>query len=82
MKHLKILFTKLFNLQSKIYTFFIFKITIGIKVAITNDKNNNDCKIKGVNISFGNRNPTNKLLEKSGNGNSKNPPIKPITIYK
>ena len=44
------------------------------------DKNNNDCTINGANISFGIKIPTNKLFEKSGNGNIKKPPINPITI--
>ncbi len=44
------------------------------------DKNNKDCKIRGVNISSGNNNPTSKLLEKSGKGNIKKPPTKPVTI--
>ena len=34
------------------------------------------------NSSFGIKIPTSKLLEKSGNGNNKKPPIKPITIEK
>ena len=80
MKHLKILFTKRYNLQSKIYNFFIFKIIAGKKVAKTKDKNNNDCEINGVKISFGIKIPTNKLLEKSGKGNNKKPPINPINI--
>ncbi len=47
-----------------------------------NDKNNNDCKMNGENSSLGINIPTNKLLEKSGNGNNKKPPIKPIIIEK
>ena len=31
-----------------------------------NDKNNNDWDINGLNISFDNNIPTNKLFEKSG----------------
>ena len=80
MKHLKILFTKLYNLQSKIYNFLIFKIIAGRKVATTKDKNNNDCEINGANVSFGIKIPTNKLFEKSGNGNNKKPLINPTTI--
>jgi hypothetical protein len=49
-------------------------------VAVAKDKNNNDCEINGVNASFDIKIPTNKLLEKSGNGNNKKPPINPITI--
>ena len=44
------------------------------------DKNNNDCKMNGENNSLDINTPTSKLLEKSGNGNNKNPPIKPIII--
>ena len=61
---------KLFNL-----------ITVnGKKVAIKKDKNNKDCDIKGVKKSFGTKIPTNKLFEKSGTGNIKNPPINPTMI--
>ena len=80
MKHLKILFTKRYNLQFKIYNFLIFNIIAGKKVAKTKDKNNNDCEINGTKISFGIKIPTNKLLEKSGKGNSRKPPINPINI--
>ena len=52
----------------------------GKKVATTKDKNNKDCAMKGANNSFGNNIPTNKLFEKSGNGNNKKPTINPITI--
>ena len=52
----------------------------GRKVATTKDKNNNDCETKGANNSFGTKMPTNKLFEKSGAGNIRNPPIKPIII--
>ena len=45
------------------------------------DKNNNDWDINGLNISFDNNIPTNKLFEKSGEGNNKNPAINPIMIY-
>ena len=37
------------------------------------DKNNNDWDINGLNISFDNNIPTNKLFEKSGEGKNKNP---------
>ena len=40
----------------------------GKKVATTNDKNNKDCEINGVNNSFDIKIPTNKLFEKSGAG--------------
>jgi hypothetical protein len=49
-------------------------------VATIKDKNNNDCKMNGENNSLDINTPTSKLLEKSGNGNNKNPPTKPITI--
>ena len=52
----------------------------GRKVATTKDKNNSDWKTKGANNSFGIKIPTNKLLEKSGAGNIKKPPINPIII--
>ena len=45
-----------------------------------NDKNNNDWVINGLNISFDNNIPTNKLFEKSGEGKNKNPNINPIMI--
>ena len=44
------------------------------------DKNNNDWDINGLNISFDNNIPTNRLLEKSGDGKNKNPKISQITI--
>ena len=56
------------------------KTTSGKKVAITKDKNNNDCATKGPNSSLGIKTPTSKLFEKSGEGNIKKPPIKPIII--
>ena len=59
-----------------------FKTTRGKKVAIRNETNNNDWLIKGVNSSFDKRKPTNKLLEKSGDGNNSKPPISPIIIEK
>ena len=40
----------------------------GKKVATTKDKNNKDWTTNGENNSFGKNTPTNKLLEKSGNG--------------
>ena len=58
----------------------IFKIIAGKKVAIKKDKNNKDWAIKGENKSAGKITPTNKLFEKSGNGNIKNPAAKPIII--
>ena len=45
-----------------------------------NDKNNNDWDISGLNISFDNNIPTNKLFEKSGKGKNKNPNISQIMI--
>tara|TARA_B110000263_G_C14879054_1_gene316505 strand:+ start:347 stop:550 length:204 start_codon:yes stop_codon:yes gene_type:complete len=58
-------------------------MTTGINVATKKDKNNNDCETKVGNISTGSIIPTNKLLEKSGAGNKRNPPINPkiIDIY-
>ena len=44
------------------------------------DKNNKDWAINGENKSLGKNTPTNKLLEKSGNGNIKNPDTSPIII--
>ena len=44
------------------------------------DKNNKDCDTKGEKNSFGIKTPTNKLFEKSGDGNIKKPPINPIII--
>ena len=52
----------------------------GRKVATTKDKNNKDWEIKDVNVSWGNKIPTNKLFEKSGVGNIKKPPIRPMII--
>ena len=52
----------------------------GKKVATTKDKNNNDWETNGENISWGNEIPTNKLFEKSGVGNIKKPPIRPVII--
>ena len=42
--------------------------------------NNNDWDINGLNSSFDNNIPTNKLFEKSGAGKNKNPNICPIMI--
>ena len=53
---------------------------MGTNVATTKDKNNNDCDTNAGNNSVGNIIPTNKLLEKSGVGNKRNPPIKPVMI--
>ena len=50
------------------------------QIEITKDKNNNCWAIKVAKISLGNNIPTNKLFEKSGNGNSKKPPINPTII--
>ena len=57
-----------------------FQITAGINVAIKNDKNNSDCETNAGNISIGKIIPTNKLFEKSGAGNKRNPPINPTII--
>ena len=59
-------------------------ITIaGPTVATKKDRNSNDCETNKGNISVENIIPTNKLLEKSGIGNRRKPPIKPniIEIY-
>ncbi len=53
---------------------------MGKKVEKRKDKNNKDWVIKGENKSLGKKTPTNKLLEKSGNGNIKNPATIPIII--
>ena len=58
------------------------KTISGKNVEITKDKNSKDCDTKGANISLGKRIPTSKLLEKSGVGNIKKPPINPIIIVK
>ena len=55
-------------------------MTVGKKVETINDKNNKDCTINGENESLEKNTPTNKLLEKSGNGNNKIPATKPIII--
>ena len=57
-----------------------FQIVTGINVATKKDKNNKDCETKAGNNSAGNKIPTNKLLEKSGTGNKRNPPTNPIII--
>ena len=53
---------------------------IGTNVAIKKDKKSNDCDTNTGNNSIGNIIPTSKLLEKSGTGNKRIPPIKPIII--
>ena len=70
---------KFFNVQYQT-TLLIFKIIAGKNVAIKKDKNNKDWAIKGENKSLDKNTPTNKLLEKSGNGNIKNPATRPIII--
>ena len=60
--------------------FWALRTKKGKKVAMIKDKNNNDWDINGLNISFDNNIPTNKLFEKSGEGNNKNPAINPIMI--
>ena len=62
------------------YNYLIFQVITGKNVAIKKDKNNNDCLINTGNNSAGKIIPTNKLLEKSGVGNNRNPPVKPRTI--
>ena len=57
-----------------------FQNTAGTNVAIKNDKNNNDCETNTGNISVGRIIPTNRLFEKSGTGNNKNPLINPTII--
>ena len=54
----------------------------GINVATKKDRNNKDCAINVGNNSIGSITPTNKLLEKSGTGNKRKPPIKPTIIDK
>jgi len=60
--------------------FLALRTNKGKKVAMIKDKNNNDWDINGLNISFDNNIPTNKLFEKSGEGNNKNPAINPVRI--
>ena len=55
-------------------------MNVGIKVAIKKDKNNSDCDTKAGNKSAGRITPTSKLLEKSGAGNKRKPPINPTII--
>tara|TARA_B110000014_G_C19805343_1_gene418178 strand:+ start:334 stop:507 length:174 start_codon:yes stop_codon:yes gene_type:complete len=55
-------------------------MTKGMNVAIKKDKNNSDCETNEGKNSNGNIVPTNKLLEKSGAGNKRKPPIKPTVI--
>ena len=76
----KTYFMKLYNPQFSNHYLFIFKITAGKKVAIKKDKNNKDWETKGLNASVGTSTPTNKLLEKSGKGNIKNPAINPAIM--
>ena len=52
----------------------------GKKVATTKDKNNNDCDMNGDKDSTGIIIPKSKLFEKSGVGNNKKPPIRPMII--
>ena len=58
-------------------------MTIGTKVAIKKDKNNNDWDIKDGKKSIGIIIPTSKDFEKSGVGKNNIPAIKPkiIEIY-
>ena len=60
-----------------------FIITIaGPTVAIKKDRKSKDCETNTGNKSTGNIIPTNKLFEKSGTGNKRNPQIKPKIIEK
>ena len=52
----------------------------GTNVAIKKDKKSNDCGTNTGNNSTGSIIPMSKLLEKSGVGNRRIPPIKPIII--
>ena len=49
-------------------------------MAIINDKNNKDCETNTGKNSTGKIYPTNKLFEKSGIGNKRKPPTKPVII--
>ena len=60
--------------------FFNFQKSIGRNVEIIKDKKSNCWDTKIGNRSAGNIAPTNKLLEKSGAGNKRNPPINPTII--
>ena len=60
----------------------IFINKAGKNVATTKDKNSNDWDMTGEKISLENNIPTNKLFEKSGNGNINKPPAKPAKIEK
>jgi len=51
-----------------------------MNVATKKDKNNKDWDINTGNNSAGIITPTSKLLEKSGVGNKRKPPIKPKII--
>ena len=62
------------------YNYLIFQVIAGKNVAIKKDRNNSDCLINTGNNSAGRIMPTNKLLEKSGTGNKRNPPINPRII--
>ena len=62
------------------YNYLIFQVIAGKNVAIKKDRNNCDCLINTGNNSSGRIMPTNKLLEKSGTGNKRNPPINPRII--
>ena len=65
------------------YSYFIFQVIIGTKVASINDKNNNDCDIKSGKKSTGNNVPIKIDFEKSGLGKNNNPIANPkiIDIY-
>ena len=64
----------------KSYLYFSLQINIGINVAVKKDINSKDWDIKVGNNSIGNIIPTNKLFEKSGAGNRRNPTINPTII--
>ena len=64
----------------KSYLYFSLQINIGINVAVKKDINSKDWDIIVGNNSIGTIIPTNKLFEKSGTGNKKNPIINPTII--
>ena len=60
--------------------YFIFQGIIGPSVAAINDQKSKFWTKNDEKNSIGTIIPTNKLFEKSGVGNNKNPKIKPKTI--
>ena len=57
-----------------------FQIATGANVAVKKDRNSKDCNMNVGKKSAGKIIPTNRLFEKSGDGNIKKPPINPIII--